>query len=70
MRVGGNTDFGGAAFVIRSASDIVLSGAIAEISLNLIAPKTPGMYEARYQLYTHLDIPFGTGMTVAVEVRK
>ena len=70
VRVGGNTDFGGAAFVIRSASDVVLSGAIAEISLNLIAPKTPGAYEARYQMYTNLDMPFGTGMTVAVEVRK
>ena len=70
VRVGGNTDFGGAAFVIRSASDIVLSGATAEISLKLIAPKTPGLYEARYQMYTNLDIPFGTGMTVAVEVKK
>lgn len=70
VRVGGNTDFGGATFAIRSASDIVLSGATAEISLNLIAPKTPGMYEARYQMYTNLDMPFGTGMTVAIEVRK
>jgi hypothetical protein len=70
VRVGGNTDFGGDTFVIRSARDIVLAGAIAEISLNLVAPKTPGMYEARYQMYTNLDVPFGTGMTVAIEVKK
>jgi hypothetical protein len=70
MRVGGNTDFGGDTFVIRLPSDIVLAGTIVEISLRLIAPKQPGTYEARYQMYTNLDIPFGTGMTVAVEVRK
>jgi hypothetical protein len=70
VRVGGNTDFGGDTFAIRLTSDIVLAGTITEISVNLIAPKTPGIYEARYQMYTHLDIPFGTGMTVAIEVRK
>lgn len=70
VRVGGNTDFGGDLFVIRSSSQIVLAGQIAEISLNLIAPKTPGSYEARYQMYNDRDVPFGTGMTVAVEVRK
>jgi hypothetical protein len=70
VRVGGNTDFGGDMFVIRSSDHIVLAGTIAEISINLIAPKTPGTYEARYQMYTNLDIPFGTGMTVAVQVRK
>jgi len=48
----------------------VLAGTIVEISLNLIAPRAPGMYEARYQMYTNLDLPFGTGMTVAIEVRK
>jgi Ig-like domain from next to BRCA1 gene len=69
-RVGGNTEFGGDIFVIRYRNEIVLAGTIVEISLNLIAPRTPGMYEARYQMYTNLDIPFGTGMTVAIEVRK
>ncbi len=70
VRVGGNTDFGGAFYVIRSPNQVVAAGAIAEISLNLVAPKTPGMYEAHYQLFTHLNIPFGTYLTVAVEVRK
>lgn len=69
-RVGGNTDFGGATWVIRFPNQVVAAGATAEISLNLVAPKTPGMYEAHYQLYTHLGIPFGTYLTVAVEVRK
>ena len=70
VRVGGNTDFGGDIYVIRYPNEIVLAGTIVEISLNLIAPKAPGMYEARYQMYTNLDLPFGTGMTVAIEVRK
>ncbi len=70
VRVGGNTDFGGDTFVIRLSSDIVLAGKIVEISLRLIAPKQPGMYEARYQMYNDRDVPFGTAMTVSVEVRK
>lgn len=70
VRVGGNTDFGGDTFIIRSTGGIVLAGAIAEISVNLIAPKMPGTYEARYQMYTNRDIPFGTGMTVTIQVRK
>jgi Ig-like domain from next to BRCA1 gene len=70
VQVGGNTNFGGDTFAIHFPSEIVLAGTIVEISLNLVAPKQPGTYEARYQMYTNLDIPFGTGMTVAVEVRK
>ena len=70
VRVGGNTEFGGDIFVIRYPNEIVLAGTIVEISLTLIAPRIPGIYEARYQMYTNLDIPFGTGMTVAIEVRK
>ena len=70
VQVGGNTNFGGDTFTIHFPSEIVLAGTIVEVSLNLIAPKTPGTYEARYQMYTNLDIPFGTGMTVAIEVRK
>lgn len=70
VRVGGNTDFGGDTFVIRSPSQVVLAGTIAEVSLRLVAPKQPGKYEARYQLYTDKNVPFGTGMTVAMEVRK
>jgi hypothetical protein len=70
VRVGGNTDFGGDTFVIRLPSEVVLAGTIVEVSINLVAPKTPGTYEARYQMYTDRDIPFGTGMTVAIEVRK
>lgn len=70
VRVGGNTEFGGDLFVIRSSSDIVLAGTIVEISLSLIAPKVPGLYEARYQMYSNKDVPFGTAMTVSIEVRK
>ena len=70
VQVGGNTNFGGDTFAIHFPSEIVLAGTIVEISLNLVAPKQPGTYEARYQMYTNLDIPFGTGMTVAIEVRK
>jgi hypothetical protein len=70
VQVGGNTNFGGGGFAIRSPSDVVLPGVIVEISLNLVAPKQPGKYEARYQMYNDRDVPFGTGMTVAVEVQK
>jgi hypothetical protein len=70
VRVGGNTNFGGDLFVIHYPNEVVLAGTTVEISLRLIAPKKPGTYEARYQMYTNLDIPFGTGMTVAIEVQK
>ena len=70
VRVGGNTEFGGDTFTIRFPNQIVPAGTIVEISLNLVAPKQPGKYEARYQMYTNQDIPFGTGMTVAIEVQK
>jgi hypothetical protein len=70
VQVGGNTNFGGGGFAIRYPSDAVLPGVIVEISLNLVAPKQPGKYEGRYQMYNDRDIPFGTGMTVAVEVQK
>ena len=70
VRVGGNTEFGGNTYAIHYPSDVVLAGEIVEISINLVTPRVPGMYEARYQMYTNLDVPFGTGMTVAIEVRK
>lgn len=70
VQVGGNTNFGGDTFAIHFPSQVVLPGAIVEVSLNLVAPKQPGTYEARYQMYNDRDIPFGTGMTVAVEVKK
>lgn len=70
VRVGGNTDFGGALWAIRLPNQVVQAGAIAEISLNLFAPNKPGLYEARYQMYTHLDVPFGMALTVAIEVQK
>ena len=60
----------GDTFVIRIAQDAVASGAIVNISLNLVAPKKPGTYEAWYQLYTNLNVPFGTGMSIRIEVRK
>lgn len=70
VHVGGNTNFGGDTFTIRFPSDVVLPGVIAEISLHLVAPNKPGKYEARYQMYSNQDIPFGTGLTVAIEVQK
>ena len=70
VQTGGNTNFGGDTFVIRIAQDAVASGAIVNISLNLVAPKKPGTYEAWYQLYTNLNVPFGTGMSIRIEVRK
>ncbi|MFZ5858973.1 MAG: NBR1-Ig-like domain-containing protein [Chloroflexota bacterium] len=70
VQVGGNSNFGGGGFAIRYPSDVVLPGTIVEISLNLVAPKQPGTYEGRYQMYNDRDIPFGTGMTVAIEVQK
>jgi len=70
VQVGGNTNFGGGTFIIHFPSQVVLPGTIVEVSLNLVAPKQPGTYEARYQMYNDRDIPFGTGMTVAVEVKK
>ena len=70
VHVGGNTNFGGDTFVIRFPADVILPGVIAEVSLRLVAPNKPGTYEARYQMYTNQDIPFGTGMTVAIVVQK
>jgi hypothetical protein len=70
VRTGGNTDFSASPFSIRSPQDVVPAGAIAEISLHMTAPKTPGTYEAFYQMYSNLNVPFGTGMSIRIEVRK
>ncbi len=70
VRVGGNTNFGGDTFVIRTSSEVVKPGAVVEISLDLVAPKQPGLYEAIYQMYTNLDVPFGSGLSISIEVRK
>ncbi|MBV6395886.1 MAG: hypothetical protein HFACDABA_01473 [Anaerolineales bacterium] len=69
-RVGGNTDFNAPPYTIQLASQIVAPGQIAEITLHMTAPKLPGLYEARYQLYSNLEIPFGTGLTASIEVKK
>jgi hypothetical protein len=70
VRTGGNTDFHAAPFAIRYPKDTILAGAIAEISMQMTAPKTPGLYEAFYQMYSNLSVPFGTGMSIRIEVRK
>jgi len=70
VRTGGNTDFSASPFSIRSLQDVVPAGAIAEISMRMTAPKTPGTYEAWYQMYSNLNVPFGTGMSIRIEVRK
>jgi hypothetical protein len=70
VRTGGNTDFSAPPFIIHSLKDVVPAGVIAEISLNMTAPKTPGTYEAFYQMYSNLNVPFGTGMSIRIEVRK
>ena len=69
-RVGGNTDFGAAAYIIQAFSQIVAPGQIAEITLRMTAPKTPGLYEATYQMYSNLEVPFGSGLTASIEVKK
>lgn len=69
-RVGGNTDFKAPPYIIQLASQVVAPGQIAEITLRMTAPKSPGLYEARYQLYSNLEVPFGTGLTASIEVKK
>jgi hypothetical protein len=66
----GNTDFEAPLYVFRTLNSIVIPGQIAEVSLRMTAPKTPGKYEAFYQLYSNLDVPFGTGVSVSIEVKK
>lgn len=68
--ISGNTDFGTFTYVIRFANQIVLPGQITEISFTMVAPKTPGLYEAFYQMYSDLEVPFGTGLSASIEVRK
>ncbi len=70
VQVGGNTNFGGATFVIRTPQQEVKPGEIAEISLTLVAPKQPGKYEAHYQMYSHQQVPFGSLLSIFVEVRR
>jgi len=70
VQTGGNTNFGGNTFVIRTPQEAVASGAIVDISLNLVAPKKPGVYEAWYQMFSDKNVPFGTGMSIRIEVRK
>ena len=70
QRVGGNTNFDAPIFTIQLLKDFVIPGQITEISLHMTAPKTPGKYEARYQMYSDLIVPFGTGLTVSIEVKK
>lgn len=70
QRVGGNTNFDAPIFTIQLPKDFVIPGMITEISMHMTAPKTPGKYEARYQMYSNLAVPFGTGLTVSIEVKK
>lgn len=70
LRISGNTDFDAPTYVIQTVNNIVAPGQIAEITLRMIAPKTPGTYEALYQMYTNLNVPFGTGLSVSIEVKK
>jgi hypothetical protein len=70
VQTGGNTDFNAATFTIRDPLDFVEPGEWFEISLKMTAPRTPNMYEAHYQMYSDQGIPFGTGMTIRIEVRR
>lgn len=70
VRVGGNTTFDAPPYVINNAKDFVLAGQVTEITLRMVAPKTPGKYEAHYQLYSNLNEPFGTGLNIYIEVRR
>lgn len=70
VQTGGNTNFSATPFAIRYPRDTVPAGAIAEISLNMTAPKQPGLYEAHYQMFSNLSVPFGTGLSISIEVKK
>lgn len=70
VQVGGNTNFDAVLFAIRDYRNYVEPGAWVEISMQMTAPRTPGMYEAHYQMFSDKGIPFGTGMFVRIEVRK
>ena len=70
LRTGGNTDFDAPMYTILVAKNIVLPGQIAEITLRMTAPKSPGKYEAFYQMYSNLDVPFGAGVSASIEVKK
>ncbi|MEW5938136.1 MAG: NBR1-Ig-like domain-containing protein [Chloroflexota bacterium] len=70
QRVGGNTTFDTIPYVIRNLNQVVFAGQWAEITLNMTAPKTPGTYEARFQMYSDKSIPFGMAVTIAVVVKR
>lgn len=70
QRTGGNTNFDAPIFTIQLPKDFVIPGMITEISMHMTAPKEPGKYEAFYQMYSDLSVPFGTGLSVSIEVRK
>lgn len=70
QRTGGNTNFDAPIFTIQLPKDFVIPGMITEISLHMTAPKEPGKYEAFYQMYSNLSVPFGTGLSVSIEVKK
>lgn len=70
QRTVGNTNFNAPIFTIQLPKDFVIPGMITEISMHMTAPKEPGKYEAFYQMYSDLSVPFGTGLSVSIEVRK
>jgi hypothetical protein len=70
VRVGGNTSFDTAPWVVNSMADAIFSGQFGEITLTLAAPKTPNTYEAYYQMYSDKQIPFGTLLSVSVVVKR
>jgi len=70
QRIGGNATFDTVPYVINNFNRVIYAGQFGEISLNMVAPKTPGSYDAAFQMYSKDNIPFGTGLSVSIVVKK
>ena len=70
QRVGGNATFDTVPYLINNLNRVVFAGQMVEITLNMTAPKTPGTYEARFQMYSDKGIPFGMAVTISVVVKR
>jgi hypothetical protein len=70
LRIGGNATFDTVPYIINNLNRVVFAGEYVEITLNMTAPKTPGAYEARFQMYSDKSVPFGMAVTISVVVKR
>lgn len=70
LRIGGNSDFSAPTYTIQIPKQIVAPGQIGQIMMHMVAPKTPGKYEAFYQMYSNQNVPFGSGVSVSIVVKR